>query len=660
MKTSFLKYVALVIFTIGLTVQVKAQSKPLSQQMAATVMEIWKDSLNLDPANPKPVKWAYDQGVILEGIDGIWKRTADNEYFKYMQKSMDFFVTKDGVINRYKQADHNIDNIKNGRILLTLYKVTGQQKYFKAATLLWDQLQQQPRTNEGGFWHKKIYPNQMWLDGLYMGQPFYAEYAALVKNEKAFDDIANQFIWMEKNARDAKTGLLYHGWDESKTEKWANKTTGKSPNFWGRAMGWYGMALVDVLDNFPKNHPKRAALLAILNRFAVAVQKVQDPKSGLWYDILDQPLGKGNYHEASASSMFVYTFAKAVRQGNLPSSYLTVAKKGYAGIKAEFIEPAGDGKVNLKGTVSVSGLGGKPYRDGSYEYYLSEKVITNDPKGVGAFLLAANEMEMEAASKSKFDETVLLDSYFNNETKVDQSNNNVSWHYKWEERANGGFSFWGDLFNNKGFKTKTLYQAPTLANLKNAGVYIIVDPDFEKENPKPNFIEPAHIKAITAWVKAGGILLLMGNDAPNAELKHFNELATEFGVFFNGDSKGTVPVATNFETAKVVVPQGNEIFKNATNLFIKEYSSLKLSGNAKSILKDKDGDDVISITPYGKGVVFVIGDPWLYNEYVDGRKLPATYDNFKAANDLIDWINKKILVKKVKEISDLGNKKNEK
>lgn len=659
MKTSLFKYSVLAIFA-GLTLQVKAQNKPLSQQMAATVMEIWKDSLNLDPANPKPVKWAYDQGVILEGIDGIWKRTADNEYFKYMQKSMDFFVTKEGTINRYKQADYNIDNIKNGRILLTLYKVTGQQKYFKAATLLWDQLQQQPRTKEGGFWHKKIYPNQMWLDGLYMGQPFYAEYAALVKNEKAFDDIANQFIWMEKNARDAKTGLLYHGWDESKTEQWANKTTGKSPNFWGRAMGWYGMALVDVLDNFPQNHPKRAALLAILNRFATAVQKVQDPKSGLWYDILDQPQGKGNYHEASASSMFVYALAKAVRMGYLQPNYLAVAQKGYNGIKTAFIEPVGEGKVNLKGTVSVSGLGGKPYRDGSYAYYMSEKVITNDPKGVGAFLLAANEMEIEALPKSKFGETVLLDSYFNNETKIDQSNNNVSWHYKWDERANGGFSFWGDLFNNKGFQTKTLYQAPTLANLKNAAVYIIVDPDFEKENPKPNFIETTHIKAITEWVKEGGILLLMGNDAPNAELKHFNELASQFGVFFNGDSKGTVPVATNFETAKVVVPAGNEIFKNSTNLFIKEYSSLKLSGAAKSILKDKDGDDVMSITPYGKGMVYVIGDPWLYNEYVDGRKLPATYDNFKAANDLVDWVSKRILVKKVKEISELGNKKNKK
>lgn len=633
------KYLAVATFA-GLTFQLSAQEKPLSQQMANTVMEIWKDSLNLDPAKPKAVKWAYDQGVILEGIEGIWKRTADGEYFKYMQKSVDFFVTKDGVINRYKQADYNIDNVKNGRTLLTLYNVTGQQKYFKAATTLWDQLKGQPRTNEGGFWHKKIYPNQMWLDGLYMGQPFYAEYAALVKDDKAFDDIANQFIWMEKNAVDAKTGLMYHGWDESKTEKWADKTTGKSPNFWARAMGWYGMALVDVLDNFPVNHPKRAELLAILNRYAKAIQKVQDSKTGLWFDILDKPKEKGNYVEASASSMFVYTFAKAVRQGYLPKSFFAVADKGYKGIKKEFVESAGTNKVNLKGTVSVSGLGGKPYRDGSFEYYMSEKVITNDPKGVGAFLLAANEMEIAAMPKPGMGKLVTLDSYFNHEVKKDQSGNDLVWHYKWDERGNNGFTFFGDLFINNGFKTNTLYQAPTAENLKNTAVYIIVDPDNEKEAPKPNFIKEENITQITEWVNKGGVLVLFGNDAPNVELEHFNKLTARFGVHFNGTTKGRVPVATNFETAKVEVPAGNEVLKTAKNIFIKEYSSLKLSGNAKSILKDSDGEDVISITKYGKGTVFVIGDPWLYNEYVDGRKLPAKYENFKAASDLVNWLAK--------------------
>ncbi len=640
MKRSLLKCLS-VATILCLASNVKAQND-LSQKMAATVIADWNDTTNTNPSGFRPKKWSYDLGVVYEGFDAIWRRTGDVKYYKAMQKSMDSYLSNEGMINNYKSTDFNIDNVKNGRTLLTLYKVTGQPKYFKAATLLWDQLQQQPRTKEGGFWHKKIYPNQMWLDGLYMGEPFYAEYAELIKNDKAFDDIANQFIWMEKNSRDAKTGLLYHGWDESKTEQWANKSTGRSPHFWARAMGWYGMGLVDVLDNFPQDHPKRKELLAILNRFAVAVQKVQDQKTGLWYDILNMPQGKGNYHEASASNMFVYTFAKAVRMGYLSKTYFSVAEKGYKGIKATFVENASADKINLTGSVSVSGLGGKPYRDGSYAYYISEKVVTNDPKGVGAFLLAANEMEIAAMPKPGLGKTVILDSYFNNEFRKDQSGNDISWHYKWDELPNGGFSFLGGLFNNAGLQTKTLYNPPTKANLKEASIYIIVDPDIEKENPKPNFVSATDVANIVDWVKAGGVLVLMANDAPNAELKHFNELATKFGVFFNGDSKGTVPVAANLETAKVVVPAGNEIFKNATNLFIKEYSSLKLSAPARSILKDKDGADVIAISKLGKGTVFIIGDPWLYNEYVDGRKLPAIYDNYKAANDLVNWLGKQV------------------
>lgn len=629
--------ILMLLLSIGM---VKAQNRsiPLSEQMAATVIKVWDDTLAQNYPSFKPIKWSYDLGVIYEGFDAIWKKTGNGSYFKSMQKSMDSYLSKDGVINNYKQSDFNIDNVKNGRTLLTLYKVTSQPKYFKAATTLWEQLQQQPRTKEGGFWHKKIYPNQMWLDGLYMGEPFYAEYAALVGNAKAFDDIAKQFIWMEKNARDAKTGLLYHGWDESKLEQWADKITGRSPNFWARAMGWYGMALVDVLDYFPKNHPKRQELINILNRFANAVVKVQDSKSGLWFDVLDQPQAKGNYYESSAACMFVYAFAKGVRMNYLPKTYLTNATQAYNGIQKEFVERIDGQSINLKGTVAVSGLGGKPYRDGSYAYYISEKVVTNDAKGVGAFILAAAEMEQATIAKPMLGKTVILDSYFNNETRTDQSGNTISWHYKWDERGNGGFSFWGDLFNSVGYQTQTLYEAPNLKNLKNASVYIIVDPDIEKENPKPNFVSTIDIKNIADWVKAGGTLVLMANDAPNAELEHFSKLASTFRITFKGDSKGTVPVPSNFETAKVNVPPGNEIFKQAQELFIKEYSSLIVSAPAKSILKDKDGDNVIAISKYGKGKVFVIGDPWLYNEYVDGRKLPALYDNFVAAKELINWI----------------------
>ncbi|MBB5437843.1 unsaturated rhamnogalacturonyl hydrolase [Pedobacter sp. AK017] len=613
----------------------KTPAKPLSDQMAATVMEIWPE---------RAKKWSYDHGVVQDGMDALWKRSGNASYFKYIQNDMDGFISADGTIDTYSQEHVNIDNVKNGTVLLDLYKITGQQKYFKAATTLWEQLKIQPRTKQGSFWHKKIYPNQVWLDGLYMGQPFYAEYAALIGNKEAFDDIANQFIWVEQNTRDTRTGLLYHGWDESKTERWADPKTGLSPHIWARAMGWYAMALVETLDNFPKTHPKRQEMINILNRLAAAVKNTQNNKTGVWYDILDQPNRKGNYFESSASGMFVYAIAKGVRLGYLPASYFVVASKGYKGIQQEFVEQRAEGKINLKGTVSVSGLGGKPYRDGSYEYYMSEKVVSNDPKGVGAFLMAANEMEIAALPKPGLGKTVLLDSYFNNESRKDQSGNLVSWHYKWDELANGGFSMWADQFNNAGFKTATLKAAPTAANLKNASVYIIVDPDTEKETEKPNFVAQNDIKAIAEWVKGGGILVLMANDTGNVELDHFNQLAKTFGIEFNKDSKGRV-VKSQFEMGKVMLPPDNEIFKTAKQLYIKEYSSLKLTTAAKAVLKDKDGDNVMAIAKYGKGAVFAIGDPWLYNEYVDGRKLPADYQNFEAGQDLVNWIGKQLLKK---------------
>ena len=280
----------------------------------------------------------------------------------------------------------------------------------------------------------------MWLDGLYMGAPFYAEYADLMHEDTAFNDVANQFIWMEKHARDAKTGLLYHAWDESKEQKWANKETGLSPFFWGRAMGWYATALVDALDWFPQDHPKRKDLIAILNRLVNAIEKVQDKKTGLWLDILNYngPGKEKNYFEASASSQFVYAVAKAVRKGYLPAAKIAIAKKGYDGIVKRFIKVE-NGQTNLHGTVKVSGLGGKPYRDGSFEYYMSEDVIVNDPKGIGAFLLASNEMEMLPTQVIGKGKAVLLDRYFNSEKRKNISGSLSYWHYTWNEMSHPGF-----------------------------------------------------------------------------------------------------------------------------------------------------------------------------------------------------------------------------
>jgi len=630
-----IRMVSVIVIVLTIATSCFGQSQAWSQRVASTAMTVlWHDAAKKEEGYPS--RWNYDQGVVLKGIEGVWLSTGDGDYFRFIQRSMDHFVNDDGTIRTYNLEDYNIDNINTGRNLLLLYKVTGQEKYRKAAELLRSQLNTHPRTSDGGFWHKKIYPTQMWLDGLYMAEPFYAEYSAMVHDDKAFDDIARQFILMEQHSRDAKTGLLYHGWDESRKQRWADPTTGRSPNFWGRAIGWYAMALVDTLDYFPKDHPQRGALIAILNRLAKTVANYQDASSGLWYDVVDKGSAKGNYFESSAGAMFVYALAKGVRNGYLANNYLAVAQKAYRGLVDRFIKADASGHVNFEGTVSVSGLGGNPYRDGSYDYYLSEKVVTNDPKGVGAFLMASNEMEIAAKQSVGKGKTVMLDSFFNNETKKDAGGRLISWHYKWDELPNSGFSIWGNVFRTYGVKTETLTTAPTQANLRGSDIYIIVDPDTKQESEQPNFVQPEHIKAITSWVRSGGVLVLMANDVGNAELDHFNELAKEFGIQFNKDSRNRVQ-GNEYATGRLTVPQPNEIFRTARNLFLKEVSTLDLKPPARSVLED-GGDKIIAVAKVGKGTVFAVGDPWLYNEYTDGRRLPKEYDNYKAAVDLTLWL----------------------
>ncbi|WP_158826808.1 glycoside hydrolase family 88 protein [Mucilaginibacter lacusdianchii] len=630
------KYLLCLLLLSGTSV-LKAQSLQWAQKMANTAMNLWSDTASNS-------RWTYEQGVVWQGMKSVWMQSGDARYIKYVQRSADRCINADGTIRTYKAEDYNIDNVMSGRSLLTLYRVLGAEKYYKAATTLREQLKTQPRIPQGGFWHKKRYPNQMWLDGLYMGEPFYAEYASTFHETADFDDIANQFVLMETAARDAKTGLLYHGWDQSKKERWANPQTGLSPHFWGRAIGWYGMALVDVLDYFPANHPKRPQLISILNRLVVAMQKYQDAKSGVWYQIVDKAGAKGNYLEASASCMFVYTLAKAAREGHIPKKYIQVAQTGYSGIIKQFITTDANGQVNLNGVCSVAGLGGNPYRDGSYEYYISEKVTTNDMKGVGAFMMASVEVDRLAHLSDAKGKTVLLDSYFNNERKKDVTGAVLPYHYKWEGMDNNGFSLLGYLFNNYGVQTQTLYDAPTAANLKKANIYLIVDPDIPKENPDAKYIEQPHIKAVSDWVQEGGVLLVLNNDTGNAEFKHLNELMAKFGIYYNENSVNHV-VGSQFEQGAVTIPAGNEVFKTARKIYIKEISTFTLKAPAKAALNHQN-QIVVATARYGKGAVLAVGDPWFYNEYLDGRKLPAEMENYKAANDVIAWLIKQIPAKR--------------
>jgi unsaturated rhamnogalacturonyl hydrolase len=361
-----------------------------SDKMALTLMKRHEKSYMIDDS--KSPKWDYVHGLVLHAIEELNKVNPDPRYVAYVRDYVDTLVQEDGTIKTYELDKYNIDMVVAGRLLFDIYKTSKEEKYLKALQLLRKQLTEQPRTNSGGFWHKQIYPNQMWLDGLYMGEPFYAQYTVTFEEGKSLDDVAKQFEQIQLHANDPKTGLLYHGWDESKAMPWANKETGNSPNFWSRALGWYAMALVDALDYFPKDHPKQKELVKYLNNVSEALAKYQD-KSGLWYQVTDKGGKEGNYLEASGSSMFAYAFAKGANKGYLPSKYKKLANKAFDGLTTQLITKVdADGGITLTQACQVAGLGGNPYRDGSYEYYVNERKKDNDPKATGPFILAALEL----------------------------------------------------------------------------------------------------------------------------------------------------------------------------------------------------------------------------------------------------------------------------
>lgn len=340
-------------------------------------------------------KWNYEAGLILKALEQVWRVSGDPKYFAYIKENVDRFVDETGNIRTYRREEYNLDQVNSGKALLFLYRETGDSRYAAAARLIREQLRTQPRTGEGGFWHKKIYPHQVWLDGLYMAAPFYAEWAALFDEPEGFDDLAGQLLSIYRHARDEKTGLLYHGWDESKNQSWADPVTGCSPCFWGRAMGWYAMALVDVLDYMPLTHPSREQLRENLGQIAAALIRVADPATGLWYQVLDEGDRAGNYLEASASGMFIYAFLKGARLGYLGPDYKNRALAGFEGMIRQFVRLDEQGWVHLDGICRVAGLGRfspeQPYRDGTFRYYIGEPVVSDDYKGVGPFILAGVE-----------------------------------------------------------------------------------------------------------------------------------------------------------------------------------------------------------------------------------------------------------------------------
>ena len=370
-------------------------TEPVSVQMTLSSMNRYKNEQFL---------WNYEHGLLLQSIFILGERTGNDDFCRWVKTMYDTKVTDDGAIATYNEEEYNLDRINPGKTLFLLYEKYGDEKYRKAIERLMVQLRRQPRTKALGFWHKQMYPWQMWLDGLYMAGPFHARYGVEFGNDEDLDDVVHQFVLMESRARDAETGLLYHAWDESREQRWANPVTGCSPLFWGRALGWFCMALVDTLDFIPfdlKHKKQKESLEAIAGRLVTPLLKYQDKKSGLWYQVLDQPSSQGNYTESSASAMFTYFLLKSIRLGIVSKIDAPpvgeAALAAYEGLLNEKIRKDDDGELHLIDICKVAGLGGDPYRDGSYEYYVNEPKGEDDFKGVGPFILAS----MEADSRVK-------------------------------------------------------------------------------------------------------------------------------------------------------------------------------------------------------------------------------------------------------------------
>ena len=369
----------------------------MAESEMARCPESWQ--LDFQPS----LKWDYCHGLELGALLDVYDRYGDARYFDYALAYADTMVNEDGSIKKYRLEDYSLDRINSGKILFRIYEQTRQPKYRKALDLLRSQFEGQPRNEDGGFWHKKVYPHQMWLDGLYMGTPFLAEYAYRNNQPEAYQEVIRQLLLAARHTYDPQTGLFRHACDVSRQERWADPTTGQSRHTWGRALGWYAMAIVDNLDFLPLHEPGRDSVLAVLHTIARSLKRYQSPE-GLWYQVMDRSGDKGNYLESSCSAMFVYALFKAVRKGYIPRGYLQVARKGYEGILHRFMTTDEEGRVSITQACAVAGLGGKVYRSGDYDYYIHEAIRDNDPKAVGPFIMASLEWEQLPAEERRLAE----------------------------------------------------------------------------------------------------------------------------------------------------------------------------------------------------------------------------------------------------------------
>lgn len=392
-----------IFLLFALAIQAGRAQKSWSVRMVESEMARFPRATGLD--NNKKARWTYTVGLELDAMLDVYDRYGDRQVWNYVQRYADTMINARGEILTYKRDDLNLDMVCPGRMLFGIYDRTRQDKYEKALDLLRSQLAIQPRTSGGSFWHKQVYPDQVWLDGLYMAMPFWAQYASRYERKDARrNDYRNIIAQIREAAEvtcDPATGLYRHGWDESRSQMWSDPVTGQSQCVWGRAMGWYVMAIVDALDYIPSGTAGRKEIIRIFRNIFDVLPRYQDPDTGMWYQVVDQGGREGNYVESTCSAMFAYAMLKGVRKGYLDRSRMAEARRNYENLVRTFIREDAGGTISLTHCCQVAGLGGKQNRDGSFEYYMSEPIVDNDPKGIAPFIWASLEYELGKSGQSE-------------------------------------------------------------------------------------------------------------------------------------------------------------------------------------------------------------------------------------------------------------------
>jgi unsaturated rhamnogalacturonyl hydrolase len=524
--------------------------------------------------------WDEGTGTKLEGLAAEWYNTANGDYFHYVKRTVDSYLDARQSGAAEVQPNTPVADALLGRQLLRLYEVTLAPKYYEAATELRSQVAALcgiPSTTPEPF-----HSGRAGSAKVCVAEPFLAEYASVFHTPQDFEAITKDYV----------------KWDDA-THHHSAETTDLGPDTLSNDQARLAAALVDSLPYYPQNHPGRTHLILILERIAAAIAKQQDGATGAFHAISDGTAAPRRHTQLFAASLYIYVFLKGVRYGYLPARYSTVAKRAWDNLQRD----------------------------------------SDDASDRGVLLLAATEIDLAPTATRAHGENIMVDAWFNSQQRKNAAGQMEYFHYKWSDFSDSGYSLLGHMFQSYGMSTDTLYSAPTKENLREAQFYLIVSPDIPVKNPNPHYMTDQDAEEIAAWVWDGGVLILMENDPPNADIAHLNLLADRFGIHFN-DVLSHHILGEQVENGTIAVHPDGHLFHEAHTLYMKDTCSISLHGTASALLSDR-GDVVIATAKYGRGTVFAAVDPWLYNEYTDGRKdakIYGQFDNFAGGREVVRWL----------------------